>query len=415
MMSLPPSKPMGPIPPYFEARSGMLHIGGHSADDLVQRAGGSPAFVYDFGVLRHKIAAVRAALPRLVGISYAVKANPFAPLVQQIAPLVDAMDVASAAELAGALGAGMGEISYAGPGKRDADVQAALSAGAIINLESEGEAQRVLALAQHLGRRPRLAVRINPDFGVKGSGLQMAGGPQPFGVDAARVPALVKSLLTEGVEWQGFHLFAGAQCLHAAALIDMYAAAFALCGELADAIGVPPQTITLGAGFGVPYAAGEQALDLAPIGWALGQMLGARPQMLRDSIIRLEMGRYLVAECGVYLTRVIDRKFSHGRLFLVVDGGLHHQLAAAGLFGSVVRRNFPIAIASRFDGVAAETATVVGCLCTPLDRLADQVRLPHADRGDLVAVFLAGAYGATASPSAFLGHGPAAELLVGAS
>ena len=119
-----------------------------------------------------------------------------------------------------------------------------------------------------------------------------------------------------------------------------------------------------------------------------------------------------MGEAGVYLTRIVDRKESYGETYLVTDGGLHHQLAASGNFGTVVRRNYPVAIASRFDVQPEEEANVVGCLCPPLDRLADKAHLPRAEVGDLIAVFCAGAYGASASPSAFLGQGPAAEMLV---
>jgi diaminopimelate decarboxylase len=133
---------------------------------------------------------------------------------------------------------------------------------------------------------------------------------------------------------------------------------------------------------------------------------------LVGSEFALELGRYLVGEAGVYLTRIIDRKVSHGEVFLITDGGMHHQLAASGNFGTVVRRNYPIAVANRFGAPVEEAATVTGCLCTPLDRLGDQVGLPMAEAGDVMAVFLAGAYGASASPERFLGHPPALEMVV---
>ncbi|MGH6629311.1 MAG: histidine kinase dimerization/phospho-acceptor domain-containing protein [Burkholderiales bacterium] len=136
------------------------------------------------------------------------------------------------------------------------------------------------------------------------------------------------------------------------------------------------------------------------------------PPVLADTQFCVELGRYLVGEAGVYLTRIVDRKISHGEVFLITDGGLHHQLAASGNFGTVVRRNYPVAIASKFGAPIDEQASVVGCLCTPLDRLADKAGFPRAEVGDLVAVFCAGAYGATASPAQFLGHGPAREMLV---
>ena len=169
-----------------------------------------------------------------------------------------------------------------------------------------------------------------------------------------------------------------------------------------------PPLANLGGGFGIPYFAGDRAVDVVAIGAALGETLAGR---LPGTAVALELGRWLVGEAGVYLTRVIDRKRSRGETFLVVDGGLHHQLAASGNFGTVVRRNYPVAVASRLGAVADDPVTVVGCLCTPLDRLADRVLLPRAEPGDLVAIFCAGAYGATASPAAFLGHPPAPELL----
>ncbi|MBA4009595.1 MAG: pyridoxal-dependent decarboxylase, exosortase A system-associated, partial [Erythrobacter sp.] len=168
----------------------------------------------------------------------------------------------------------------------------------------------------------------------------------------------------------------------------------------------------MGGGLGIPYFPGDTPVDLAKVGAALAERVANLPPALAETDLCMELGRYLVGEAGVYLTRIIDRKESHGVTFLVTDGGLHHQLAASGNFGTVVRRNYPSAIATRYGAEATEEVNIVGCLCTPLDRLADNAMMPHAEVGDLVAVFCAGAYGATASPSAFLGHGPAAELLV---
>ncbi|WP_136161744.1 pyridoxal-dependent decarboxylase, exosortase A system-associated [Sphingomonas flavalba] len=408
-------KPMGPIPPEF-AGEGVLVIGGDTAEALAARVGDTPLFVYDLNVVRARVARLRAALPAGVGVHYAVKANPFAPLVAALAGLTDGLDVASEGEMRLALaargGAGGTAVSFAGPGKRDREIAAAIDAGVTINLESEGEAERALAIAGRAGRTPRLAVRVNPDFDLRGSGMRMGGGAKPFGVDAARVPALVRRLIAAGAEWRGFHVFAGSQALDAGAIAEAQAATVALAGDLAEAAGAPPPLVNLGGGFGVPYFAGEVALDIEAVGGALAETLAARPAVLADSAFAVELGRWLVAEAGVYLTRIVDRKTSHGETFLVTDGGLHHQLAASGNFGTVVRRNYPIALASGAGG-PVETVSVVGCLCTPLDRLGDQVGLPRAAVGDLIALFLAGAYGASASPAAFLGHPAAAEMLVG--
>ncbi len=415
-MSERKAKPMGPIPPGFAADAhGMLLIGGQRADVLVDRAGDTPLFVYDAGLLTRRVKQLRDAMPSNVRLHFAMKANPHHDVLWLMNRLVDGIDIASAGELELALNAGCSprHISFAGPGKRDDELASAIAAGITINLESEGEAERALAIAKRQAVVPRLAVRVNPDFDLKGSGMRMGGGAKPFGVDAERVPALVRLLIDADAEWRGFHIFAGSQALDSDAIIETQRATIALAARLADEIGATPPLVNIGGGFGVPYFAQDSAIDLSRIGIALNHSLDERSASLADSAFAIELGRYLVAEAGVYLMRVVDRKESCGETFLVTDGGLHHQLAASGNFGTVVRRNYPLAIAAQFGAPPEEIAHVVGCLCTPLDRLGDQLALPRADVGDLVAIFLAGAYGVTASPSTFLGHRAASEMLIG--
>ncbi|WP_070151132.1 pyridoxal-dependent decarboxylase, exosortase A system-associated [Sphingobium phenoxybenzoativorans] len=409
-------KPMGPVPPWFAAEEGMLLIGGCGAASLVDEAGDTPLFVYDIDIVAAQVRRLRDAMPPALSIHYAIKANAFAPLLERMVPLVDGFDIASGGELGYALNAGMApdRISFAGPGKRDDELTAAISAGITLNLESEGEADRALAIAARLGKTPRLAVRVNPDFDLRGSGMRMGGGAKPFGVDADRAAALAKHVIDAGADWRGWHIFAGSQALDPMALIETQAATIGLAARLSDEVGASPPLVNLGGGFGIAYFPGDERLDIRPIGVALDDALEKRADILKSSEFALELGRWLVGEAGVYLTRVIDVKQSQGETFVVVDGGLHHQLAASGNFGTVVRRNYPIAVANRFGREpSAEPVSVVGCLCTPLDRLGDKVALPPVKVGDLVAIFLAGAYGASASPAAFLGHPPPRELLVG--
>jgi diaminopimelate decarboxylase len=406
-------KPMGPLPPAFARQQGALTIAGEDAAALVA-AHGSPLFVYDLAGIAAQVARFRAAMPAAIGLHYAIKANPYAPLLAAMAPLVDGLDVASGGELERALAVKpAGAVSFAGPGKRDDELAAAIAAGATLNIESAGEALRALAVGERLGIVPRAAVRVNPDLELRGSGMKMGGRASPFGIDAEGAVAVVRALIASGATWRGFHIFAGSQALDAGALIETQAATLALAARLADAVGVAPPLVNLGGGFGVPYFAGDVALDVERVGAALTESLERRADVLADSGIALELGRWLVAEAGVYLTRVVDRKVSRGETFLVVDGGLHHQLAASGNFGTVVRRNYPLAVAGRMGAVGEEEVSVVGCLCTPLDRLGDRVLLPRTAEGDVIAVFLAGAYGLTASPSAFLGHPAPAEVVVG--
>ncbi|WP_213979955.1 pyridoxal-dependent decarboxylase, exosortase A system-associated [Sphingomonas sp. dw_22] len=390
------AKPFGPIPPEFAG-----------LDALPWLDEATPGYVYDFAVVRSRIARLRAALPVGVAVHYAIKANPFPPLLAAIAPLVDGLDVASAGELERALGVmAAQDVSFAGPGKRDFELEAAIRAGATLNLESEGEADRALRIAGVLGVTPRLAVRVNPDFELRGSGMKMGGRASPFGIDAVRVPALVRRLIAAGADWRGFHIFAGSQALDASAVIEAQAATVALAARLAEEAGAVPPLVNLGGGFGIPYFPGDAPLDVEAVGAALGGELGKL-----DTHYAIELGRWLVGEAGVYLARVVDRKESRGEIFLIVDGGLNHHLAATGNFGTVVKRNYRVAVAHRMQDAAEEVVSVVGPLCTPLDRLADRVALPRAGVGDVIAIFASGAYGATASPSAFLGHPPVREIL----
>lgn len=401
------------IPPGFAAVDGELGIAGKPASHWVAEAGGTPLFVYNRALIAARIEQLRSTLPAGVHIHYAIKANPMPALVDWMARRVDGLDVASAGELRIALDSGMDpeHISFAGPGKRDAELELAIGAGVLLNLESEGELERAARIAEQLGKPLRAAVRVNPPFDLKASGMRMGGGAKPFGVDAERVPAMLARIAELGALFEGFHVFAGSQNLSADSLIETQAKTIDLVAELAAHAPRPPRIANIGGGFGIPYFPGDKPLELDRVAEALGEKLADRPPILRETRFVIELGRYLVGEAGVYLTRVVDRKISHGETFLIVDGGMHHQLAASGNFGTVIRRNYPVTNASRHGEAPSETANIVGCLCTPLDRLAEKALIPAAREGDLIAVFMAGAYGLSASPAAFLGHPAAGEIL----
>ncbi|MEU6171965.1 pyridoxal-dependent decarboxylase, exosortase A system-associated [Streptantibioticus parmotrematis] len=406
-----------PDPTAFPFDRDTLTIGGVRADLLAARAGSTPFFAYDRALVSRRVARVRAGLPEGVELSYAVKANPLPALLAHLAGLVDGLDVASGGELLRALDTTVpaSRISFAGPGKTTGELTQAIAAGVTVELESALELERVREVAKRLGVRARVALRVNPPFAVRGSGMRLGGGPQQFGVDSEQVPELLGRIPAAEVDFLGFHVFAGSQNLDADSIRAAQRATVELVLRLAEFAPAPVRYLNLGGGFGIPYARRDRALDLAPIGENLAELLetSIRPRLPQARVV-IELGRHLVGEAGVYLTRVVDRKESRGTTFLVVDGGLHHQLAATGNFGSAIRRNYPLAVAHRAPGAPPKTETVdvVGCLCTPLDLLGKAVELPSARVGDLIAVFQAGAYGLTASPTAFLGHPAPRELLV---
>jgi diaminopimelate decarboxylase len=405
---------MSHAPLDWQVADDCLQVGGRPLTAIAAEVGRTPFYVYDRARMSKRVAQLRSALPGGVHLHFAMKANPMPAVVKHLAGLTDGLDVASAGELEIAMGTGIDPrtISFAGPGKSADDLRAAILAGVTINLESENEMRRVAALGRTLERRPRTAIRVNPDFELKTSGMKMSGGPKQFGVDAERVPEMLAELGRLPLEFAGFHIFSGSQNLRPEAICEAQQKSVALAFELARHAPGPVTLLNIGGGFGIPYFPGEQPLDLAPIAGNLRDLLPQVRKHLPQAELVLELGRYLVGEAGLYVCRVIERKMSRGQLFLITDGGLHQHLAASGNFGQVIRKNYPVVIGNRVRGGERETASVVGPLCTPLDLLADRMELSRADEGDLVVVLQSGAYGLTASPLRFLGHPPPAEVLV---
>lgn len=406
--------PMHATPRALHAAGAELRIGGQGISRVAARVGKTPFYAYDRSLLGERVAELRSVFPQSVKLHYAMKANPFAALVGCMARLVDGIDVASAGELLVALDAGAApaEISFAGPGKTEGELRQAVAAGVLLNVESDREVSLLSRIGAELRLPARVAVRVNPDFELKGSGMKMGGGPKPFGIDADQVPAVLARIAAEGLAFEGFHLYAGSQNLRAQSICEAQNQSYELALRLAAHAPSPVRVLNLGGGFGIPYFPGEKPLDLTPIGANLHLLADRTRVDFPAAQIVIELGRYLVGEAGIYVARVLDRKVSRGHVFLVTDGGLHHHLAASGNFGQVIRKNYPVVVGTRMDVTQRETASVVGPLCTPLDLLADHMELAPAQPGDLVVVFQSGAYGASASPQHFLGHPPCTEVLV---
>ncbi len=398
----------------FPVINGELHIGGIPITQLAERIGQTPFYAYDRRLITDRIDYLRECLPPELHLHYAIKANPMPAVVQHLAGLIDGFDLASAGEMKTALDTTMpaAKISIAGPGKTDKELRQAIAAAITINLESEGEMRRAALIGAQLGITPRVAVRVNPDYDLKSSGMKMGGGPKPFGVDAERVPAMLKEMAAMNLEFVGFHIFWGSQNLNPEAIMEAHEKTLELAIRLSDATDRQPHHLNIGGGLGIPYFPGEARLDLRPIGDNLNRLITAFKQKLPATTLITELGRFIVGEAGLYICRVIDIKESRGEKFLVTDGGLHHHLAASGNFGQVIRKNYPVAIANRMSTTERENVSIVGPLCTPLDLLGNKMALPKAEVGDLAVIYQSGAYGLTASPEKFLSHPAASELLL---
>lgn len=403
----------------LQARQGELILGGQKVSELAERVGQTPFYAYDSAVIADRIARLRAIMPAQAKLHYALKANPFAPLLAWMRQHVDGVDCASAGELELALQAGFDarQIGFAGPGKTNADLAYAWRERVTVTIESPRQLTELARLAAS-NSGLAVAIRVNPSHQLRATGMQMGGGSSAFGVDEEAVPALIAQARALGIDVVGLHFFAGSQSLSAEQLAQAIRANASAAREIMHGGGQAWRWLNLGGGFGVPYAAGETELELRA-GGAISSALHDAARAVAPLELRLELGRYLVADAGVYVCRVIDRKVSRGRLYCIVDGGLHHNLAATGNFGQVIKRAYPVAIANRIvdpdrpdDALPVERADVVGPLCTPLDCFGRNVALSRFEVGDLLAVFRSGAYGLSASPNRFLGHPNCAEVLL---
>ncbi len=410
MKARPQHSPMDQFP----VVNNELQIGGTPVTQLAARVGQTPFYAYDRSLITQRVAELRTALPEAIHLHYAIKANPMPAVVQHLSGLTDGLDVASTGEMQVALDTGIAPdtISFAGPGKSDTELKAAAAAGVIVNLESEGEMERIAIQGDALSRRPVVSVRVNPDFELKTAGMKMGGGPKPFGVDAERVPAMLERIGQLDLDFRGFHIFSGSQNLRPEAIIEAQNKTFELARRLSDYAPSPIRWLNIGGGFGIPYFPGEQRLELKPIADNLEGLLEQYQPSFPGAEIVIELGRYLVGEAGVYICEVIDKKISRGETYLVTNGGLHHHLAASGNFGQIIRKNYPAVLGNRIEGTEREAVNIVGPLCTPLDILSNNIELPKADLGDLVCIYQSGAYGLTASPNNFLNHPKSFEVLV---
>lgn len=398
----------------FPVHADQLMVGGIALSRLAARAGRTPFYAYDRAALTRRVESLRAALPKGIVLHYAMKANPMPALVGHMAGLVDGIDVASGNELRVALDTGMTpeEISFAGPGKSEDELRQAVAAGILVNIESTREIELLSGISTALNLPARVAVRVNPDFELKSSGMKMGGGPKQFGIDAEIVPEVMGMIARHNLRFEGFHLFAGSQNLLPEAICEAQRKSYELARRLSSHAPAPVRVLNLGGGFGIPYFPGEKPLDLQPIASNLSTLVEQARTDFPGARLVVELGRYLVGEAGIYVCRVVDRKVSRGHVYLITDGGLHHHLAASGNFGQVLRKNYPVAIGNRMSASQSEAASVVGPLCTPLDLLGDRMPLGGAQPGDLVVVFQSGAYGYSASPHGFLSHPEPLEVLV---
>jgi diaminopimelate decarboxylase len=395
-------------------KDNQLVFAGKTPSDLEHIAGGTPCYIYDRNQIKNNIIALKTLLPKKVKLHYAIKANPMPNLVAHAANHLDGLDVASHQELLTALSTGIepGKVSIAGPGKTEKSLLAAIISGVVINVESKTELVRIQKIASLHKKQANVAFRINPDFELKGAAMKMSGGPKQFGIDAEVFAETFSMVNEQSINFVGFHIFSGSQNLSVDALLESYRKALDLAFVLSEQINVLPKQINIGGGIGVIYHSGQVPVDIKRLCLGLHELLDEMATKLIDTEVHLELGRFLVANAGMYLCKIVDIKESRGKTFWVCDGGMHHHLANSGNLGQVFRKNYPVFLANCLDSTLTQHVDIVGPLCTPLDIIASNISLPMAEIGGYVAVMLSGAYGASASPQGFLSQGEALEMLI---
>lgn len=375
---------------------------------------GTPAYLYVADRLEARLARLSNDFGRWFRLSYAMKANPNPVLLRWLRGRVPMLDVSSLGEVRLALAAGWSaaDLSFTGPAKREVEIAEAIAVGiGDIVLESLKEADQANRLAIAAGVRQRVLVRLAPDRVPKGFGDQMAGRCSPFGIDVEEAEAALRHIAAlPGLHIAGLHIYSGTQSLKPDAIVENWRIFIGYFQQFCSALDLRPERLVFGSGLGIPYHAGDAPLETADVAAAIApdlDALRADPRFAATELV-LELGRHLVGEAGVFLTRVVRTKTSRGSRIALCDGGLNAHLAATGQFGMVLRRNYMLHLVG--GGEPTETVNLHGPLCTSIDRLAAGALLPPIAEGDLIAIHSSGAYGASASPTSFISHPAPREI-----
>ena len=388
-------------------------------DSRLEAAGryGTPLYVYDLDTVRARLETLRGLFGDRFGVSYAIKANPNPALLAALEPGLSTFDASSFAEVKLALEAGMPaeRITFSGPAKREAEIKGAIAAGlGELVVESLTEAHRASRIATARGVTQDILARINPLKVPRKFGASMAGTASQFGIDEEdldRDLPIIAAL--PGLNLIGFHIYSGTNCLAPEAIAENFAIFAGIFRAAQQITGIRPSRLVFGSGFGIPYLPGETPLDHEALPALINPVID---DLLSDAAFsearcNLELGRWLVGPAGWLLTQVISEKRSRGVEVRTCDAGFNAHLAACGMMGSVIRRNWVFENLSNPEGARGKYM-LTGPLCTTIDRLAMDLELPEVRIGDLLAIASSGAYGYTASPRGFISHPEPLEVVI---
>ena len=380
------------------------------------RTYGTPLYVYDLDAVHTRLDLLKSLFGDRFGISYAIKANPNHALLSSIRPKLSTFDASSWTEVIRARRAGMAaqNITFSGPAKRPVEIEYAVQSGVgELVLENLDEAAHAADVARGLGRTQNVLVRINPLRVPRGFGASMAGTPSQFGIDEEDLePALERIMALDGLDLIGFHIYSGTNSRDPAAIAENFGIFAEIFRRAQSITGISPSRLVFGSGFGIPYLPDEEPLDHDALPALVNPIVdGLKAEAaFAGARCNLELGRWLVGLCGWLLTGVVARKSSRGAEIRACDAGFNNHLAACGMMGSVIRRNWVYENISNPDGELSKYI-LTGPLCTTIDRLAYDIELPEVRVNDVLSIAASGAYGLTASPGRFISHPDAREVV----
>ncbi|MCL2050382.1 MAG: diaminopimelate decarboxylase [Lachnospiraceae bacterium] len=382
--------------------------------DIVNRVG-TPAFIYDSEVISGKFEQMYDFLPPVVNIYYSMKANPSLGICQYIKQLTKCIEVSSLGEIECALKAGFlaENILFSGPGKTHEELLFAIGKKIKINVESIQEIKDIQQICEAFTYSASIMIRLNPNF-QSSSGIKMSGVVSQFGIDMLDLPDIVNLTIKNAyIDLIGMSIYMGSQILDAEIIISNTERIIKMFIDIQEEYGIKLKKVNVGGGFGISYFDGK-CLDIKVLKQGFKVIFGKFKDKLEKTEIFFESGRYLIADSGVFVTKVLYTKTIKDKNYLICDGGFNNIIVSS-FFTREIRGNFPIELIKqneRIDNDKTMEYNIAGPLCSPSDVIGSKINMPYVHKDDYLIIRRVGAYGLTFSPALFISHSIPAEVFI---
>jgi len=393
---------------YINSETGKFRIGDLNLGALM-KGRETPFYVYSGGIIREKINLLKNKFPGF-DIFYSFKPNPNFQLAEILRKEGAHAEISSGGELRKALDAGFApeNIIFVSPAKTEKEIELAVRKKIYsIVVDSRYELELVDKIASSHETTVNAALRINTLEGPKDAPEIMVGGPGKFGFDEENIFDDLAGLKLRNTVVNGIQVYAGSQILDERVINEHIENVFKVALKMKGELGIEIRSLDFGGGFGVPYLDDETELDLELISKNTMRLVDEYGKHWPDCRYIFEIGRYLVAECGIFVTRVLRIKESRGTCFLICDGGMNNFTRMA-----FMRVKHPVTILNKIEKEKFHSCMIAGPCCTPLDIIGDNIDLPEVEVGDIIGVFNAGAYGYSMSMHDFISFRRPKEYLV---